>query len=280
MCRPSRCSSSGLKSPSDPLDARPILLISDLHLQASRPAITQLLFDFLRGPARRARALYILGDLFEAWIGDDGADALADSVADEIRALADSGVPVFFIAGNRDFLLGDGYCDLAGMRRLVEPVPLPEAALPTLLMHGDGLCTDDLDYQRFRRRVRGPGWQARMLARPLWLRRLLARLARSLSRRRSRAKPDHWLDVNPGAVADSLRGSQACRLIHGHTHRPGIHPVELGERSGERIVLGDWSDTRGSVLKLDGESAELMALLRDAQGALVFRTLAASTGPG
>lgn len=219
-----------------------------------------MLLDFLRGPARRARALYILGDLFEVWIGDDGADDLADGVAGDLRELAESGVEVYFLCGNRDFLVGDDYCARAGMQRLQEPVILPDTFPATALLHGDSLCTDDQAYQRFRNRVRDPSWQARTLSRPLWWRRLLARIARSISRRRNRGQPSHILDVNPEAVADSFRRLGVDRLIHGHTHRPAIHRLELDGRVVSRIVLGDWHPGRGSAVRIDPDSSGLELL--------------------
>ncbi|MFW5815742.1 MAG: UDP-2,3-diacylglucosamine diphosphatase [Wenzhouxiangella sp.] len=268
-CRSRTSSSSGSSFLSDRLiDPGPVYLIADLHLEAGRPETTRLLLDFLRGPARRARALYILGDLFEVWIGDDGADDLADAVAADLRRLADSGIAVRFLPGNRDFLLGDAYCARAGMQPCREPLMLETNGPATALMHGDTLCTDDLDYQRFRAKVRDPAWQERMLSRPLWWRRVLARLARAISRARNRGASPEIMDVNAGTVVQCFQDLSIRRLIHGHTHRPGIHQFEINGESCHRIVLGDWHGETGSVCEVTGEQARLLRLRRRADGAL------------
>ncbi|WP_338063052.1 UDP-2,3-diacylglucosamine diphosphatase [Wenzhouxiangella limi] len=240
--------------------------MADLHLEPGRPESTRLFIDFLRGPVRRCRALYILGDLFEVWIGDDGAGALASEVATELREVAASGVEVYFLCGNRDFLLGDDYCRLAGMRRLEEPVMLPGASPATAMLHGDSLCTDDHDYQRFRARVRDPAWQARALSRPLWWRRLLARLARRISAYRNRGKPDRIMDVNAETVTETFRQLGARRLIHGHTHRPAIHRGHIDQQPVARIVLGDWHGGRGSAVRVDPDGVSLLELGYGAAG--------------
>ncbi len=250
------------------LSDRPVYLISDLHLEAGRPGTTGLLLDFLSGPARRARSLYILGDLFEVWIGDDGADELAETVAAAISRLAAAGTPVYFIPGNRDFLVGQDYCRAAGMQALEEPVLLEGLEPKTALVHGDSLCTDDVEYQRFRQRVRHPKWQARVLSRPLWWRRLLARAARGLSKRRNRGKAPEIMDVNADAVRRCFQILAIARLVHGHTHRPGRHQLDIDGRACERIVLGDWHGERGSVVELQGRAARLLILSRDEHGRL------------
>ena len=258
-----------MKSPSNHLiDQRQIYLISDLHLEVGRPETTALLLDFLSGPARRAAALYILGDLFEAWVGDDAADPMALSVADALSTLRAAGTTIYFLHGNRDFLLGEDYCQRAGMHLMTEPLLLENQNLPTALFHGDRLCTDDHDYQRFRQRVRAPAWQARVLSRPLWWRRVLARLARFLSQRRNRNKPAAIMDVNSSAVENSFRNLGVQRLIHGHTHRPGLHVTEVDGQRCERIVLGDWHGEIGSVLSLAGGEACLMTLKRERGGGI------------
>lgn len=185
-------------------------------------------------------------------------------MAKELREAAESGVDVYFLCGNRDFLLGEDYCRQAGMQRLQEPVILPGASPATALLHGDSLCTDDHDYQRFRARVRDPAWQARTLSRPLWWRRLLARIARSISQRRNRSKPVRIMDVNPDAVADCFRRLGVERVIHGHTHRPAIHRSRLDGKPVTRIVLGDWQPERGSAVRLgDDGLIELLAIRAD-----------------
>ncbi|TVS13212.1 MAG: UDP-2,3-diacylglucosamine diphosphatase [Wenzhouxiangella sp.] len=246
-----------------------IYCIADLHLEAGRPETTRLLLDFLSGPARRARSLCILGDLFEAWVGDDGADEMARTVARALRDLADSGTALYYLHGNRDFLLGEQFCRSAGMERLDEPVICKDWHPPTALMHGDSLCTDDEDYQRFRTRVRSPAWQARVLSRPLWWRRILAGIARLISRRRNRGKPAEIMDVNADAVRACFHRLGVQRLIHGHTHRPGVQRLEVDGQPCERITLGDWHGERGSVLQILGDQARLMILRRDADGDVV-----------
>lgn len=268
MSRPSRSSSNGSRS----LSERPTYLISDLHLEDGRPDITELFVDFLAGPARSAESLYILGDLFEVWIGDDAPGALGTRIATAVHALAGDGVPVYFMVGNRDFLLGDDYCRRAGMQRITEPWRMP--GHDRVLMHGDSLCTDDVAYQRFRRRVREEEWQRRTLGRPIWVRKWLARLARTISRLSNRSKSPDIMDVNEDAVADCFRHHRVSELIHGHTHRPAIHSIEVDGQVRHRLVLGDWHPQRGSVLALRGTKAELFDLARDESGRLIWQTRA------
>ncbi len=225
------------------------LFVSDLHLDESRPQITSLFERFLAGEARNAAALYILGDLFETWIGDDDDAALPARVAKALRALADTGVPIFFVAGNRDFLLGAEYAARTGLTLLADSTVHVIASQPTLLMHGDTLCTDDDAYQAFRAQVRDDHWQRAFLAQPLDARRAFAARARVGSRQHTRATPEVLMDVNASAVAAALRAAGVHRLIHGHTHRPAIHRLALDGRPAERIVLGDWY-TQGSRLRV------------------------------
>ena len=173
---------------------------------------------------------------------------------------------MYFVRGNRDFLLGPAYCRAAGMQALEEPVFVEGLEPRTALIHGDSLCTDDVEYQRFRRRVRHPAWQARLLSRPLWWRRLLARIARGLSKWRNRGKPAEIMDVNADAVRQCFRKLAIDRLVHGHTHRPGLHQLDIDGRARERIVLGDWHGERGSVVELTDQSARLLVLFRDEHG--------------
>jgi UDP-2,3-diacylglucosamine hydrolase len=250
-----------------------ILVIADLHLDGKTPAATRLLLDFLQGPARKARALYILGDLFEAWIGDDAPLPPADDVADGLRELAAAGVEIVFLVGNRDFLLHEEYCRQAAMRRVEEPVSLAVDGKRLILMHGDVLCTDDEDYQAFRAKVRRPEWQQRMLARPAWLRRQLARLARFISKRRNRGKPAFIMDVNSEAVQATMKEWGAENLIHGHTHRPAIHRLEVDGNAGLRAVLGDWHADRGSAIRVDRGGLSLLELSRDGKNALELRVV-------
>jgi UDP-2,3-diacylglucosamine hydrolase len=235
------------------------LFVSDLHLDASRPRITRLFAEFVRDEASRANALYILGDLFEAWIGDDADDATGDEVAAALAALHARGVPSFFIHGNRDFLLGDAYARRARMTLLPDATVVEIEGEPTLLMHGDTLCTDDAPYQAFRAQVHAPAWQRAFLVRPLDERRAFAAQARAESQRYTRSIGDAITDVNTGAVAATLRAHGVRRLIHGHTHRPAQHRFELDGMPVERIVLGDWYE-QGSVLRCDAGAYRLTAL--------------------
>lgn len=230
-----------------------------MHLETRKPEITNCFLDFLAGPARAADALYILGDLFEVWIGDDAAGKEEIRVAEGLRRLAATGVDVCFMAGNRDFLLGDDYCREAGMRRIEEPWTVELYGVPTLLLHGDVLCTDDTVYQRYRARTRDPAWQRRVLSRPRGYRRALARFARLASRLRTRRASAAITDVNADAVAHAFRAHRVDRMIHGHTHKPGIHRHAVDGRGCERVVLGDWCE-QGSVLRVSSGGVELERL--------------------
>ncbi|MGH8428431.1 MAG: UDP-2,3-diacylglucosamine diphosphatase [Gammaproteobacteria bacterium] len=235
------------------------LFISDLHLDPMRPRITALFLDFLAGTARNAEALYILGDLFEAWIGDDDPDPHHARVAEGLMAVSATGTPVRFLVGNRDFLLGEDYARRAGMELLAEPVRLDLYGTPTLILHGDVLCTDDTDYQAFRVMVRNGDWQRDFLARPLAERRVLAGQARAESRRRGATKQPEIMDVNAAAVEAAFHAHSVTRMIHGHTHRPAIHRPQVDGAACERIVLGDWYE-QGSLLRVDDSGARLHTL--------------------
>ncbi|MDR3388400.1 MAG: UDP-2,3-diacylglucosamine diphosphatase [Rudaea sp.] len=224
------------------------LFISDLHLDESRPHIVDLFTRFLADDARKADALYILGDLLESWVGDDDDSALARNVAAALRAVRDNGVPVYFMHGNRDFLLGADYAARAGMELLRDPT-IVDLDQPTLLMHGDTLCTDDVDYQKFRTLVRDAGWQRQFLAKPLADRRAFAAQARGESRRHTSAASMEIMDVNTAAVESAMRQYGVRRLVHGHTHRPATHRLNLDGEVAERIVLGDWYE-QSSVLQI------------------------------
>ena len=237
------------------------LFISDLHLDASCPAITGLFLAFLEGQARQADACYILGDLFEAWIGDDDDAELGRTVALALRSLTDSGIPVFFLHGNRDFLLGERFAATAGFRLLAQTEIIDLYGEPVLLLHGDTLCTDDTAYQAFRAQVRNPLWQAQLLALPLAQRRVLAGQLRETSRQSTRQKTADIMDVNPVAVTQALRDHGVQRMIHGHTHRPAIHDVLLEGQPTRRAVLGDWSANLGSVLRCDASGWRLETVI-------------------
>jgi UDP-2,3-diacylglucosamine hydrolase len=236
------------------------LFISDLHLDPERPAITELFGRFVDEEARGADALYILGDLFEAWVGDDDPSEAGAFVASKLRVLRDAGVPVRFIRGNRDFLLGDAYARRAGMEILPDPAVVMLHGKPVLLMHGDLLCSDDTAYQAFRAQTRDPRWQAQFLAQPLAARIAFAQQARAASRLhqsglQAQGAMDAITDATPATVADTFARYGIDRIIHGHTHRPKVHEG----REGTRIVLGDWYE-QGSVLRVDPDRFELSAL--------------------
>lgn len=236
------------------------LFISDLHLEDSRPETTALFRQFLRDEAPGADALYILGDLFEAWVGDDDPSATGAEVADGLRALAAAGTPIFFIHGNRDFLIGHDYAARCGMRLLPDPSVIVLESEPVLIGHGDLLCTDDLPYQQFRAMTRNPQWRARFLSQPLTARLAFAEQARAASKARhgelqQAGTAEAITDVSPQTVAAAFARHGIRRMIHGHTHRPAVH-----ENDGTtRIVLGDWY-TQGSMLRVSGGEYTLLTL--------------------
>ena len=236
------------------------LFVSDLHLDPARPAITELFGRFVDEEARGADALYILGDLFEAWVGDDDPSDAGAYVASKLRALRDAGVPVRFIRGNRDFLLGEDYARRAGMEILPDPVVVPLYGKPVLLMHGDLLCSDDTAYQAFRAQTRDPRWQSKFLSQPLAARIAFAQQARAASQAhqsglRSQGAMETITDATPATVFDTFARYGVDRIIHGHTHRPKVHDG----REGTRIVLGDWYE-QGSVLRVEPGRFELASL--------------------
>lgn len=237
----------------------PTLFISDLHLDDARLAIVAQFERFLATQAREADALYILGDLFETYIGDDDNAPLPARVAAALKSLADRGVSIFFIAGNRDFLLGDDYARRAGMTILEDGAVIDLHGTPTLLLHGDILCSDDAAYQAFRAQVRDPAWQRAFLAQPLAQRRAFAAQARDASRAHTSQTEMAIMDVNQSSVESVLRKAGVTRMIHGHTHRPAIHDFDLDGVPAQRIVLGDWYE-QGSVLRVDARSTELRGL--------------------
>jgi len=214
------------------------LFVSDIHLQSGLPHTTQAFFDFLRAPAMQTRALYLLGDLFEYWAGDDDlADEYNMSVAQRIRAVSDAGVAVYWIGGNRDFLIGDAFAQAAGLQLLPDPSVVSVANRRVTITHGDAQCTDDTGYMKFREEVRHPDWQQRFLSMPLAQRKAIIAGMRSGSREAQRTKAYEIMDVNPSAIDALFTGTGSDVLIHGHTHRPARH-VDAGGR--ERYVLPDW----------------------------------------
>jgi UDP-2,3-diacylglucosamine hydrolase len=236
------------------------LFIADLHLDEARPDITALFERFLASDeARAAKAFYILGDLVEAWIGDDDDAELPTRIATATRALSDAGVPVYFMVGNRDFLLGEAFAARAGMTLLDDGTVHDIEGTPTLLMHGDVLCTDDVEYQAVRAQVRTEAWKQQILSMPLESRRAFAAKARSDSKSRTGRIDETIMDVNQEAVEAAMRHAGVKRLVHGHTHRPAVHVFDMDGDEAKRIVLGDWYD-HGSVLAIDGDRVELRGL--------------------
>jgi len=222
---------------------KPRLFLSDLHLAPERPSAVAAFRAFCAGPARDAAAVYILGDLFDSWIGDDQlTEPFASGVAAAIRGVTQSGVPVYVAHGNRDFLLGERFAATTGATLLPERQLIDIGGTATLVSHGDELCTGDVAYQRYRARIRDPASQRRLLSLPLFVRRLIARWLRRKSRDATSLKPESIMDVDEAAVAAAFRAFSVTRLIHGHTHRPATHAVEVDGRACERIVLADWHD--------------------------------------
>ena len=237
------------------------LFISDLHLEADRPEIGEQFLAFLATEASEADALYILGDFFEAWVGDDDPDAYYAGIKQALRQFVDSGVPVYFMHGNRDFMIGDGFAAETGVEILPDPSPVELYGKSVLLSHGDALCTDDVEYQEVRAMTRNPEWQAMMLTKPLEERLAIAAHARAQSQARNATLAAEIMDVNDDAVKQTIEDHGVEILLHGHTHRPGIHGVEVGERFAKRVVLGDWYD-QGSVLRWDEDGMDLGELPR------------------
>lgn len=225
--------------------SRLILFISDLHLDPSRPAITELFLRFLQEQQGKAEALYILGDLYEAWIGDDAVPE-DEPTLQALREFSAT-TPSYFMHGNRDFLIGERFAEITGVELLPDPTLIDLFGTPTLLMHGDSLCTDDHEYQKFRQMVRNPAWQQGFLAMPIPQRLAMAQQARSESGERNQSIDDYLMDVNQQTVEAEMRHHGVQQLIHGHTHRPDVHEFELDGQSHTRIVLGDWYE-QGSVL--------------------------------
>jgi UDP-2,3-diacylglucosamine hydrolase len=237
------------------------LFVSDLHLDAAYPTAIDQFEALLRGPARGAEALYILGDLFEDWVGDDDDDPARERVCQALRACADGGTECFVMHGNRDFLLGTGFCARTHCRLLGDAVVLDLYGEKILLTHGDLLCTADLSYQRLRSVVRSKHWQQRFLRLSLATRRTLAAAARAGSRAHTGSAAASILDFDEAAVQAAMQACAVTTLVHGHTHRPATHELLLQGRPAQRIVLGAWYE-QGSVLRWDERGYELQSLPR------------------
>jgi len=250
-----------LKSPiQTPALSGATLFISDLHLCASRPAINDAFMAFLQNTASKAAALYILGDLFEYWAGDDDVeDAFHQQIIGGFKTLSDSGVQVFLMHGNRDFLIAEGFCRMTGATLIADPTTIVLYGKKALLSHGDALCIDDAAYQQFRTQVRDEKWQAEFLSQPLELRRKQIEAIRARSEQEKTQKSLEIMDVNAEAVNTLLHTHQPDLLIHGHTHRPNRHTIKLDGRLITRWVLGDWYE-QGSYLACDEHGCKDMAL--------------------
>ncbi|MGC8518009.1 MAG: UDP-2,3-diacylglucosamine diphosphatase [Steroidobacteraceae bacterium] len=235
------------------------LFVSDVHLDTVAGAAEAQFLHLLRTEAPQADALYILGDLFESWVGDD--TPAHHAVIDALCALTAGGVGCFVLHGNRDFLLGSGFAERSGCHLLPDPVVRQFGGERVLLTHGDALCTDDHAYQELRTLVRDPLWQERFLALPLATRELLANEARAGSRAHTSRTQPMIMDVNPGSVAAAIRATGARRIIHGHTHRPAVHETEIDGEPVQRIVLGAWYE-QGSCLSYEAGRYQLRALPR------------------
>ncbi len=227
--------------------------ISDLHLCPERPDITAWFETFIKDKARGSRALYVLGDLFEYWLGDDALTPLAEQVATWLKSLSDAGTQVYFMAGNRDFLIGEAYAQQAGLTLLEEPTLIDLGGTQTLLVHGDAECTDDVAYQKARQMLRNPAWQKDFLSKSIPERIAFAEQARKQSQSHTQSSQMEIMDVNQEAIQSLFEKHQVSQMIHGHTHRPAIH--QHGENT--RIVLGDWHK-QASYLQCDDSGMQLI----------------------
>ena len=230
------------------------LFISDLHLQEERPDITRAFFLFLEQKATEAQQLYILGDFFEVWVGDDGISPFHESIINKLLALSRT-CEVFFLHGNRDFLVGEQFADLANLTLLDEPTTITLNSTQTLLLHGDSLCTEDHEYMAFRHTVRSPEWQKQFLDKPLTERIAIAKQLREQSHQQTSQKELYITDVTPTEVIKAMQTHQCPILIHGHTHRPATHHVktDINNKQGTRVVLGDWGETGWYIEAKEGD---------------------------
>ncbi|HHJ79995.1 MAG TPA: UDP-2,3-diacylglucosamine diphosphatase [Candidatus Tenderia electrophaga] len=223
------------------------LFIADIHLGNEHPEISQRFVEFLQQQAVAAEALYILGDLFEVWIGDDAVQPEHQAAIAALKQLTDAGTPVYVMHGNRDFLLGQQFEALSGCQLIKDPLLIDLYGTPTLLMHGDSLCTDDHDYMQMRQQLRSSAWQQPFLAASAEQRLQTAQQYRDKSRQHSQKKSDEIMDVNADAVIEIMAEHGVTQLIHGHTHRPAVHELRIDTQTAKRIVLGDWYSQNSSL---------------------------------
>ena len=239
-----------------------VLFISDLHLDPERPRSVDTFVDFVRREAVYVERLFILGDLFEVWIGDDQDDARLDPVLDALASLKAYEVPCYVMHGNRDFLLGEGFIARTGCRIMTDYVTVDIYGKSMLLTHGDLLCTDDVPYMRLRSTVRDPEWQGTFLKKSVAERRQIAASMRAQSKTETANKPSEIMDVNQRAVEETMRSHGVLHLIHGHTHRPAVHRFDLDGQEATRVVLGDWYE-EPSILQWDSHGFKLRGLNLD-----------------
>lgn len=237
------------------------LFISDLHLQADRPEIGDQLIDFLKTEAIAADALFILGDLFESWIGDDDRNEYHESIQSALGSVVKTGTPVFFMHGNRDFMIGTKFSHQTGVQLLPDPFVLDMYGKDVLLSHGDAYCTDDVEYQAVRTMTRNPEWQAMMLQKSVAERRAFVAQARIDSEAHGQSISEEISDVNVAAIEEAMEKHNVRLMVHGHTHRPKVHAQTVNGRTAKRIVLGDWHE-HGSVLRWNQRGPRLHTLAR------------------
>lgn len=235
------------------------LFISDLHLSGERENITALFIQFLEQRASKADALYILGDLFEVWPGDDMIQPDYQSSISKMKQLADNGLPLYIMQGNRDFLMAEKFAEVSGATLIEDPTIIDLYGTPTLLMHGDTLCTDDIDYQKFRTMVRDPRWKENFFAMPNDERLAMTTKYRKVSKKETAKKAMDIMDVNQHTVEEVMLKENINQLIHGHTHRPAVHDFTINNQPKKRIVLGDWFE-QGSVLACNESGCQLESL--------------------
>lgn len=230
------------------------LLISDLHLHAGAPEIADGFLEYLDRQARHADALYVLGDFFEAWIGDDYQGAFETRIIEALAQLTKGGTRLYFMHGNRDFLIGEGFAQATSATLLPDPSVVELNGKRVLLMHGDSLCTRDEAYMKFRAMARDPQWQAQILALPVEQRLELAKNLRSQSGEASSNKAEDIMDVTPSEVTKAMAKHGVLTLIHGHTHRPAVHDLQVNGQSATRLVLGDWRPNQGWEIRVEGDN--------------------------
>ena len=236
------------------------MFISDLHIALSKQKITQRFIDFLESQYNQSSQIYILGDLFDAWVGDDDNTAPHKKIKAQLKKVTDSGTDIFLQVGNRDFLLGNQFCQQTGVQLLGDYAVIELNGINTLLTHGDLLCTDDIAYQNFRQKSRSPEWIQNVLSKPLIIRLLAARWYRLRSHFHKRHKSSDIMDVNQKTVIEVMQIHQCLRLIHGHTHRPALHEFTIENQSAQRFVLSEWQPELAEVLYWDSTGFHIQAI--------------------